>query len=61
MEHYAGLDVSLKEISICVVDEDGAVRTDRVVHSGVYPERRGRPVALLGRGARTADPPPKGS
>ncbi|MBF9052249.1 IS110 family transposase [Roseobacter sp. HKCCD9010] len=23
MEHYAGLDVSLKEISICVVDEDG--------------------------------------
>ncbi|SMD02226.1 Transposase [Primorskyibacter flagellatus] len=25
MEHYAGLDVSLKEISICVVDEDGAI------------------------------------
>ena len=23
MEHYAGLDVSLKEISICVVDADG--------------------------------------
>jgi transposase len=23
MEHYAGLDVSLKEISICVVDNDG--------------------------------------
>lgn len=23
MEHYAGLDVSLKEISICVVDRDG--------------------------------------
>ena len=23
MEYYAGLDVSLKEISICVVDEDG--------------------------------------
>lgn len=23
MKHYAGLDVSLKEISICVVDEDG--------------------------------------
>ena len=22
MEHYASLDVSLKEISICVVDED---------------------------------------
>ena len=25
MEYYAGLDVSLKEISICVVDEDGTV------------------------------------
>lgn len=24
MEHYAGLDVSLKEISICVVDHDGS-------------------------------------
>ena len=23
MKHYAGLDVSLKEISICVVDGDG--------------------------------------
>ena len=23
MEYYAGLDVSLKEISICVVDGDG--------------------------------------
>jgi len=23
MEHHAGLDVSLKEISICVVDHDG--------------------------------------
>lgn len=25
MTHYAGLDVSLKEISICVVDEDGEI------------------------------------
>ena len=24
MEYYVGLDVSLKEISICVVDRDGA-------------------------------------
>ena len=23
MKYYAGLDVSLKEISICVVDQDG--------------------------------------
>ncbi len=25
MKHYVGLDVSLKEVSICVVDADGAV------------------------------------
>jgi transposase len=25
MDHYAGLDVSLKEISLCVVDRDGAI------------------------------------
>lgn len=32
MEHYAGLDVSLKEISICVVDADG-----KIVARGVCP------------------------
>jgi hypothetical protein len=25
MKHYVGLDVSLKEVSICVVDGDGVV------------------------------------
>ncbi|MGB8623094.1 MAG: IS110 family transposase, partial [Paracoccaceae bacterium] len=25
MSHYVGLDVSLKEVSICVVDTEGAV------------------------------------
>ena len=25
MKHYVGLDVSLKEVSICVVDADGGV------------------------------------
>lgn len=25
MSHYVGLDVSLKETSVCVVDEDGRV------------------------------------
>ncbi len=25
MKHYVGLDVSLNEVSICVVDADGAV------------------------------------
>lgn len=32
MKIYAGLDVSLKEVSICVVDEDG-----KVVARGVAP------------------------
>lgn len=32
MDYYAGLDVSLKEISICVVDEGG-----RTVARGVCP------------------------
>ncbi|WP_420870752.1 IS110 family transposase [Leisingera aquaemixtae] len=32
LEHYAGLDVSLKEISICVVDGDG-----RVIARGACP------------------------
>lgn len=31
MTYYAGLDVSLKEVSICVVDETGAVRVRGVV------------------------------
>ncbi|WP_138473477.1 IS110 family transposase [Poseidonocella sp. HB161398] len=31
MKHYAGLDVSLKEISICVVDETGAVQARKTV------------------------------
>lgn len=32
MEHYAGLDVSLKEISICVVDRDG-----KTIARGTFP------------------------
>lgn len=32
MAHYAGLDISLKEISICVIDGDG-----RIVVRGVCP------------------------
>ena len=42
MEHYAGLDVSLKEISICVVDHDG-----KTIARGLScgPGRRGRLVS----------------
>ena len=28
MKHYVGLDVSLKEVSICVVDGDGVVAAE---------------------------------
>ena len=31
MKHYVGLDVSLKEVSICVVDADGTVFAERKV------------------------------
>ena len=31
MKHYVGLDVSLKEVSICVVDADGAVAAESKV------------------------------
>lgn len=51
MKHYVGLDVSLKEISVCVVDEEGSVVQRGVVASdpaavgrflsdqGIKPER----------------------
>ena len=32
MEHYVGLDVSLKQTSICIVD-----RTGKIVREGVVP------------------------
>ncbi len=28
MKHYVGLDISLKEVSICVVDTDGVVAAE---------------------------------
>jgi transposase len=36
MQHYAGLDISVKETSICIVDETGQVRHEVKVAS--YPE-----------------------
>lgn len=33
MEHYAGLDVSLKLTAVCVIDERGSVVTDSKVPS----------------------------
>ena len=34
MEHYVGLDVSLKLTAICVVDRTGKIQREGVVHSG---------------------------
>lgn len=33
MEHYVGLDVSLKLTAICVVDQTGKIQCEGVVHS----------------------------
>ena len=33
MKHYAGLDVSLKETSICIVDETGSICREMKVPS----------------------------
>jgi hypothetical protein len=33
MEHYVGLDVSLKLTAICIVDRTGRIQRERVVHS----------------------------
>jgi hypothetical protein len=29
MDSYVGLDVSLREVSVCVVDEAGAIQSER--------------------------------
>ena len=31
MDSYVGLDVSLREVSVCVVDEAGAIQSERTV------------------------------
>jgi transposase len=33
MEYYVGLDVSLKQTSICVVDQTGVIVQEGLVHS----------------------------
>ena len=33
MEHYVGLDVSLKLTAICIVDQTGKIQREGVVHS----------------------------
>ena len=33
MEHYVGLDVSLKLTAICIVDRTGKIQREGVVHS----------------------------
>ena len=43
MKHYVGLDVSLKEVSICVIDADGVVAAEGKVSTEpalIVPRRR---------------------
>ena len=53
MKYYAGLDVSLKEISICVVDEDGCVTArgdvecEPVAVSGFFAKQEIAPVRIV--------------
>ena len=53
MKYYAGLDVSLKEISICVVDEDGCVTArgdvecEPVAVSGFFAKQKIAPVRIV--------------
>ena len=43
MAYFAGLDVSVKETSVCIVDDAGKiVREVRVARSGTSPCPRGR-------------------
>ena len=44
MQHFAGLDVSIKETSICIVDDHGAIVRDLKVELSP-----GRPAAGAGR------------
>ena len=35
MTLYAGLDISMRSVAICIVDQDGAVRLERSVPSEI--------------------------
>ena len=44
MKHYAGLDVSVKETAICVVDEEGQIFREMKVPS--HPEDLARALSV---------------
>jgi len=50
MSHYVGLDVSLKEVSICVVDVEG-----KVLNRGSVPTEPDTIVEYLAKNAPNAD------
>jgi transposase len=54
MEHYIGLDVSLKQTSICVVNQVGSVVREGVVDS--EPEAIAAFVEIEGTGSGTDRP-----
>ena len=61
MEHYVGLDVSLRLTSICIVDRTGKIQREGVVHSD--PEAIAVPVpdAIQSRITAPGASPPPGS
>ena len=62
MEYYVGLDVSLKQTSICVVDQTGAVVREGVVDSdpeaiAVYVRSKAPDAVRIGLRDRDQRPP----
>jgi transposase len=60
MEHYIGLDVSLKQTSICVVNEAGSVLREGVVDSdpdaiGAFVRSNAPDVVRIGRDCGAAE------
>jgi transposase len=53
MEHYVGLDVSLKPTAICIVDRTGKIQREGVAHSdpeaiAAFGKNQTRHVARIG-------------
>ena len=60
MDHFAGLDVSVKETSVCIVDDTGKIIREVKVASGLRSRRRNslRPDAHVPRSPARKAPAP---
>ena len=57
MEHYVGLDVSLKLTAVCIVDRTGKIEREGVVHSD--PEAIAAFIKSMRRMSRGSDSKPE--